>query len=161
MSKSRVVGASIFWTRSALPGVPLTLSISITAAVAPQCAAVLNSAEKRRCNSDEQDHDHYLYLRRSRHFLSLYPDLREHFRGRLINGRRSRPKSDRTRPPCLCKHPGRLPLRIPLSNPSPPLRASSVPAMPEVAAQTEKHDTALTSTPIGSYSARRPCAFDC
>lgn len=54
-------------------------------------AAVLNSAEERRCNSDEQDHDHYLYLRRTRHFLEP-----------LSNGRRSRPKSDRTRPPCLC-----------------------------------------------------------
>jgi hypothetical protein len=38
-----------------------------------RCASVPTwSAEERRCDSDEQDHDHYLHSRRPRHSSLLY-----------------------------------------------------------------------------------------
>ena len=79
--------------------------------------AVEFSAEHRRCDTDEQDHDHYLHShsRRARHNCHLYvisPVLLEELSG---EEERSEPKSDRTRPPCFINTLAASPSHIQLS----------------------------------------------
>ena len=113
------------------------LSILSTAERSCRCSAVLNSAEERRCYSDEQDHDHYLYLRRTRHACNLYPNSARTSAVVSFNGRRSEPKSDRTRPPCVFNTLA-APSSVFRCQVTPPLRASVVPSVPGLAPQSQK-----------------------